>query len=41
MNAAVALISECSSRLIDWAMVAGFFVAQGFVATGGINHYFS
>ena len=40
MNAA-AILSEFSSRLVDWAMVAGFFVAQGFVATGGINHLIS
>jgi hypothetical protein len=38
MNDATALLSEVTSRLIDWAMVAALFAAQGFVATGGVQH---
>lgn len=32
-------IQELASAALDWATVAGFFAAQAFVATGGVQRF--
>lgn len=34
-------VREFSSAILDWAMVAGLFAAQAFVAMGGAQQYLS
>lgn len=37
MEAVLLKVQELGSVALDWAMVAGFFATQAFVATGGVQ----